>query len=294
MKTANSILAYHLYGTKVKKLNPAGGKASPMPAKLVIRPGTYSFGGTSFRMEKEGLYRFFNMMKQNLQRVVYKKDPVALISGLCWMQSHGSRDDFKSYEELLEIAGTKKLIMTCGPFSNFVSRLINEHGIKSRVVGMATLLPPTGYDDGHVTMEVRIGGRWIVLDPDPHTVYRFRGRRLSLAELIIHVRRDDYEIERLANSYDLAVSDFHNPKDHNNYDYGLICETSGAGMPGPERSGLRKGLKRVCMVPRMVEGGFTYSSAPDARTLKKAKKRHPALRFLEWDEFLKKFYPERG
>ena len=61
-----------------------------------------------------------------------------------------------------------------------------------------------------------------------------------------------------------------------------------------ERSGLRKGLKRVCMVPRMVEGGFTYSSAPDARTLKKAKKRHPALRFLEWDEFLKKFYPERG
>jgi len=292
-QTLSENLAYHLCKTKVTKTKPVPGDGSGalLPRKLVISPGTYRVHGSTYRMEREGLYRFFLTGKGNEQRIVYKDDTLALASGLCWMHSHGTRDEGRSFQETIKTGMREKLILTYGPYTAFVSELYTQLGIRHRIVSMKTLERPNSWNDGHVTMEVFIRNKWVIVDHDPHTMYRYRGKYLSLLEMIPHVKADDYEMVPLAASYDLAVSDFKCPR--SGYDYGLLMETMAGGRPRAE--GLREGLRRVMMLPVIGDSGDLYTTTTtdaDDRKFEKRKKQ-PYWQNLTWlpvEEFREKFY----
>jgi hypothetical protein len=291
----STTMAFHLRGTRVKSVAPVRGAragAKPLPRKLVIPAGTYRFKGETYDLRKEGLYRWHEPCKANRQRIVFHKDVLALVSGLCWIHSHGTRDEAKSFSAQCRHALTDKLILTCGPFSNFVSQLFDRLGIRHRVVSMRTLETPNGWNDGHVTMEVLLGRKWTLLDLDPHAAYRYKGRRLSLLDMVPRVRAGDYEVERLAASYSLAIANFRDPK--TGYDYGMLVETRGWGDSRIEIQ--RQVYRRVLGIPCIADGGSLYFTAINEAERRKAMRqlkttpRWQGLVYLPPAEFRAKFY----
>lgn len=260
----------------------AGARPKPLPDELIVPPGVYSAHGKIHACHEEGLYRFFNPGVGNIQRVVYQADACALMSGLCWLHTHGGRDDFKTDDELCRLAMTGKLVMTCGPFSNFMTRLLAGRGVRIRVVEVKTLLDRNGYNDGHVLTEVNLDGRWIVFDPDPHLFYRYNGRRLNLPDLVRQVRAGDYEREPLARAIPFAMTDFKDPE--SGYDYALWYETASALGDSA--------FRRVMMIPIIPDGGARYyttrTGADQARA--EALWSDSNMRHLPPDEFQTRFY----
>ena len=288
-------MVFHLHGPSVRRMRPERAKhesGRPLPRKLIIQAGHYRIGGETYALGKEGLYRFLDPFKGNRQRIVFQTDIVALVSGLCWMHSHGTRDQSMSFAALCRHALSEKLILTCGPFSNFVSQLFDRMDIRHRVVSMRTLKQPNGWNDGHVTMEVMIAHRWTLLDLDPHMAYRYKGRRLSLLDMLPRVRAGGFEVERLAASYALAISSFRDPV--TDYDYGMLAETHGWGnaLKDPHR----EFLTRVMGIPCIRDADILYFTAineADRRKAMQQLKRNPkwqGLVYLPPAEFRRRFY----
>ena len=283
-------LTYHLRGCAVRDVSPLRdlSPASQLPDSLIMPPGTYSVHGETYDATEEGLYRFLYPLHADEQRVVYQDDLFALMSGVGWLHSHGSRDNFKDFDELTRIALTGKLILTCGPFSDFVVRLFGQLGLPIRVVCVKTLLEPNGYNDGHVLTEVQLEGRWVVFDPDPSVMYTHEDRRLSLLELIPHVQADDYAAEPLTKATPFALTDFRNRE--GTYDFGLWYETL---LADPAR-GRREGLRRVMMIPVIPDAGEYYYTVYAEADRQRAEQLWPGMRYLPRDEFRSRFYPEPG
>ena len=281
-------LAFHLDATGVRNLQPVTGTGEDLPDALVLPPGTYTVHGRTYDATAEGLYRFLHPMHDNQQRIVYGKDTHALMSAVCWLQSHGSRDNFKAQEDLLRIAMTGKLILTCGPFSNFAVALLTELGVPIRVVCVKTLLERNGYSDGHVLTEVRLDGRWVVFDPDPHVIYSHAGRRLSLLELVPHVQTDTYDREKLADTVPFAVTEFKDPS--SGYDYGLWLETVAAR----DRGWRNTEFCRVVMIPVIPDEGTYWYTACTPADHERAEVlwADDGLRYLPTAEFRARFYSD--
>lgn len=283
-------LAFHLDAAGVRTLEPVGGAGSDLPGTLVLPPGTYTVHGRAYDATAEGLYRFLHPMHDNQQRIVYEKDAYALMSAVCWLQSHGSRDNYKPHEDLRRIGMTGKLILTCGPFSNFVVALLTELGVPIRVVCVKTLLERNGYSDGHVLTEVRLDGRWVVFDPDPHVIYSHAGRRLSLLELVPHVQADTYDREQLAHTVPFAVTEFKDPC--SGYDYGLWLETVAAR----DRGWRNTEFCRVVMIPVIPDEDAYWYTAYTRADHERAEVlwADAGLHYLPLSEFRTRFYPDDG
>ena len=284
---AHPSFVYHFAGAEVLPVPSVAadaGRAEALPETLVIPPGTYSFRGESYRLDKEGLYRLLCPPEENHQRIVYRSDVLALMSGVGWLHCHGSRDDFKDFDEVIALARTDKLVLTCGPYTKIVTTLFGELGVPIRTVCVRTLLELNGYNDGHVLSEIRLDGRWVVFDIDPHRLYRFGGRRLSLLELIPHVQAHDCETEPLAGGVPFAITNFINRD--GTYDYGLWYETIGAEAGGRQGESFR----RVMMIPIIPdEGAYYYTTYTDAQR-ERAETLWPDLRYLPLDAFRARFY----
>jgi hypothetical protein len=256
--------------------------AAVLPGELVIPPATYVVHGQAYDCRREGLYRFFSPGTGNAQRVVYVSDTHALLSGLCWLHTHGGRDNFRSDAELLALALTQKLVMTCGPFSTLMTRLLPRFGVRVRVVAVKTLLEPNGYNDGHVLTEVNLDGRWVVFDPDPHVFYRHGGTRLGLLDLVPQVQAGDFEREPLARTVPFAITEFRDPK--STYDYGLWYETACA--LGDDA------FRRVMMIPVIPDGGANWYTAFSRADHARAEElwRDQGLKYLPPRELRSRFY----
>ena len=214
-------LAFHLRMAKVRSLKPVQGQgAPPLPSSLVIPPGRYRVHGQTYSLEKEGLCRFLLPTRENQQRIVFQSDVPALISALCWMVSHGYRDNDKGYAELVRSAKRGKLILTCHAVCVFAWELLKRHGIEARIVNGMTLCESNGYNDGHVLLEVLNGKAWTLWDIDMHTAFRKGSRRLSLVEVLPLIKGVDYDLEPLALSVPLAVGWF----ERGGYAYDLWME----------------------------------------------------------------------
>ena len=297
MNDSPTQMVFHLRGTRVRRVRPARcvvPRGKPLPRTLVVPPGVYAIAGRTYSLEQEGLYRALDPGRANRQRIVFRKDVVALVSGLCWMHSHGSRDDRKSFAALRRQAVTDKLIMTCGPFCDFVVQLLDRIGVRCRGVAMRTLRAHNGWNDGHVTLEVWTGKRWVLLDADQHMVCRHKGRRLSLLDLVPRVRAGDYEAVPLAASFPLAISGFRGLD--NGYDYGMLVETREGGQ-SRERV-YREALRRLLGVPCIADGEhrfFTTLNEAERRMAMKRLREEPSWRgmvYLPPGEFRTRFYDD--
>ena len=281
LKHSSSV--YHLCGVKVARVSPedGGAPAESLPPKLIIPPGVYSYRGESYNLGREGLYRLMCPPEDNQQRIVYRHDVFALMSAVGWLHCHGNRDDYKSFDEVMALALTNKLVLTCGPYTKIVTTLFASLDIPIRRVQVLTLEDRNGYNDGHVLSEIRLDGRWVVFDVDTHLFYSFGGKRLSLLDLIPRVQARDYLREPLANGVSFAITDF---KSKDGYDYGLWYETEIAMQDD-------SAFRRVMMIPVISDEGKNFSTTYSEDDRRRAEKLHPGLHYLTIADFRARFYP---
>lgn len=281
----NQPLAYYLCGQDVKDIHPGRVKGRPLPATLVIPPGIYRVHGHSYRLVNEGLYRFLHPAVDNQQRVVYRSDPWALVSALSWLSSHGNRDNLKNISDYLKIAMREKLIVTCSYMSGFGQHIFSEQGIPARVVQAVTLDKLNNYNNGHTLLEIKLGGKWTLVDLDIKFLFRRNGRRLSLLEAVEAVAEDNYQLEPLAQAVGITVSNFV----RKGYDYGLWMETNFFS-----HSAIRNWYRRIMMIPLMPKSDRpTCFTARTAFQRRKAKKYYPNSVYLPRPDFIRRFYREQ-
>lgn len=282
----NVSLVYHLRGVKIARVLPDdhGASSASLPPALIIPPGIYNYRGQNYHLAQEGLYRFMCPPEDNQQRIVYRNDMLAMMSAVGWLHCHGSRDDHKSFDEVIALALTNKLVLTCGPYAKIVTMLFARLAvpIPIRTVGVRTLEERNGYSDGHILSEVRLDGRWIVFDVDQHLLYSFGGKRLSLLDLNPHVQARDYVREPLANGVSFAITDFK----EGGYDYGLWYETAIARQDGEE-------FRRLMMIPIISTDGQAYYTAYTEAEHRRAEKlwADSPMHYLPIADFRARFYP---
>lgn len=139
--------------------------ASALPAGLIIAPGTYTTGGLNFPCLTEGLYRFWDpVAATSLQRIVYSSDVHALMSAIAWISVNGRADEALTVSAKTNKAVTSKLSMLCGKTCEWAKALCDSLGMQTRIVNCLTAGTPSGYYDGHVMLEVKVGGVWRLYD----------------------------------------------------------------------------------------------------------------------------------
>ena len=94
--------------------------------------------------------------------------PINLLKMLAAVVKHGGLDDANPYEQSLDILRTRSLSMTCGTVSAFAQRLLDDIGVRSRVITTLTLEEWNTYDNGHTFLEVYIpkSKTWVAIDLD--------------------------------------------------------------------------------------------------------------------------------
>jgi hypothetical protein len=282
-RTVNEPLAFHLVGRQVRALKPLAVAASALPRKLVIEPGVYRVHGKTWNLAREGLYRFLLPGVGNHQRIVYRRDPIALLSGLAWISSHGDRDNGRSVDEWIKIARTGKLIVTCGAMARMGQTVCESVGLRARRVAARSLVTLNTYDNGHALLEVQLDGRWTLVDLDVKFLFTRDDRRLSLLEFSSASQRGDYDIEPLAAATGLAMGHFQG----DGYDYGPFMETTFC-----TEAWLRRWYKRIMMVPVIPEGNARYYTGTPAQRRKFARMYADESQVgLTPEAFAQRFYP---
>jgi hypothetical protein len=277
------VQAFFLCGQEVRRVAPGKSTFIPLPESLIVPPGAYAVFGQNYELHEEGLYRFICPMAENRQCIVFQSDVWALMSAVCWLVSHGYRDNGKTVAEKKEIARRGKLIITCGDCSEFSRSLFQELQIPIRQANIATLLNHNDYNDGHVLTEVKLDGRWIAFDPDQSALYSSENKRLNILELIQYAHAGGYQRERLAANLPIAVGHF----TANNYQYELWSETCLSNDLLYDEI-----MNRLMGIPIISENGVSYFTAFSENDRERAEALYPerSLRYLSLDEFRARFY----
>lgn len=190
---------------------PVAPAPATLPVPLVIPPGVYTIGSASYDVRAiEGLIKVIIGPGQTVNRVVFQSDPYALISGLCWLCTHGDEEERGASEpqanwitRMGSTAKVQKLRLRCGPTVEMVRWFCEYYGLQTRTVRWLTMQDPTGQDwagvdEGHVTMEVKIGGVWRNFDPDMGAFYTDgTGSHVEARALPAIFADDSFVIERL-------------------------------------------------------------------------------------------------
>lgn len=187
---------YELSGEKTEELywSSDTSNALPLPDSLFIEAGNYKLNAHSYGFKEENLYRVFHFFEQNSQRIVFKGDLQRLLSSICWMISHGDRDDTTCFDTRIRKAMSGKLYLTCGPAVRFAIDVFTKFHIQSRKVNTYSLNNVNGYDDGHVMVEIfdSTGRKWILVDIDHNCLFTKDGKMLSLMEVWNAYQHNDF------------------------------------------------------------------------------------------------------
>ena len=143
------------------------GSQAPIPAPLIIAPGTYGYNTPRYIMTAEGLYRFMSASGSYADcghRIVYQSDVHSLLTGLAGVTIHGTTDESLSNADKTNRARTGWIKMRCGHIDTWARSILSGLGISSRSVSVLTMETSNGYDDGHVATEVLVNGAWRLYD----------------------------------------------------------------------------------------------------------------------------------
>ena len=254
-----------------------------LPSQLIISKGKYMFSNKIYDLDKEGLYRFIHPGVINEQRIVFENNLDSLLSSIAWIHSHGNKDDEENYTDVLKKATSSKIFATCGSVSEWTTRFLKEHGFRVRIVAVLTLDDWNSYDNGHILIEVfkEELKKWVVYDIDNDAYFTKDGNPLSLIEFTKQVRDGKYDINFIAKKNDIDTSNFFDKQ--NNYDYSFLIEARFL-----DQDTRRKWYKHVFQVSMIVDGKYSYFF--DSTHIKKIQSYSSYHKFLEKDEFMKKFY----
>lgn len=211
---AAPVFCYTTDGLKVKQVfahtSPKLLARKPFPEELVVRPGVYEYEGNAYDISHEGIVRWTVPGRRNLQRIVYAGNVSTLIASICWVVSHGNRDDFRSLDNLVEKAKGDKLILTCNRHVEFAQEILRSCGISSRKIAMNASRPRNGYNDGHVMLEVILGdsGRRILVDPAGNCIFNAGGQELNIEEFMAALGAKNLSVTKLADDISIDPASF--------------------------------------------------------------------------------------
>jgi transglutaminase superfamily protein len=118
----------------------------------------------------------------------YSSSPEKKVSAiLAWMEQGPARDadyygDDAEDRDPVDTLNYKELLTVCGTATNAFVNLASAGGIEARRV---LLLDPTGMNTYHVVAEVRLDGRWAIVDPSFHVILKDSSGRLLTKEDLI-------------------------------------------------------------------------------------------------------------
>ncbi len=139
---------------------------------LIFPKGFYTFHGIRYDLTREGLHRILDVANHDsLQLIIYENDVPTLLSSFAWSVKHGNRDDRKPFKSLVKLQRQGNLSMTCGPVSNYVHTHLRRVGIRSRLIHFNRGRNFNSYDNGHILLEVKIDGKWVLADIDNNMLF---------------------------------------------------------------------------------------------------------------------------
>lgn len=244
---------------------------SELPLILTERK-TVRMEGEVYRLEEEGLYRFFDL--QNRRRAYDKNDKrqVILYHGDVWrfaghltrLRAHGFRHGSlpsSRWEEMARLG--ERVAITCGSVSLFVRGHLAAQGVKSRNVCSNTMEPMLG-DNGHVLCEILDPKekRWILYDSDAGCRFRAKEKYLDLEETCrLYRSGGTAELNFISwASMDCFDYDLHN--ESRNRAFSLQFE----GLFRDEQT-LHAWYRRILQVP-VISGNYAVCSEEETRQLK--------------------------
>jgi len=208
------VLCYLAQGMNVEPVHPMANENEPgrraLPDRLVIGPGLYVCNGQTFGIEREGVVRWSLTGRANYQRIVFNHDTLTLIASICWVVSHGNRDDRLTIEQLFDKAKNDKLILTCDRHVEFAQTVLRSCGVASRRIALHANRNRNGYNDGHVMLEVIIddSGRRLLVDLAANCIFLDEGSELSFDEFVARISSRNVQIRKIADDVSIDPSAF--------------------------------------------------------------------------------------
>ena len=269
----NPEVVYRIFKNKLYDVKK-GIMGKPLPDKLIINPDYYSWRGSVYNLNFEGVYRFVKVNEYQEQHIVYKSNLYNLLSSLAVIHTHGKAHDFLDIDELTLKAIKNKLSLTCGHISLWLKNILKSLGIKVRLVAVLTLDKWNSFDNGHTMIEVydRILKKWVLFDIDNNVYFVDQKKApLSLLEFKKHVRNNNYNLFPLAfdSAYDNTMNSF------------LIEKTL---------FDLKRWYRRVAQVIMIFDeehGKYLYF---DFKNKKRISSYSYNYYFVTYDRFIEKFY----
>ena len=288
---------------------PAAGPCrDPAKLPLIIRDATWvKFADRFFHLRQEGLYQFWDFGKLRYRRddekpewvdtrqrytcvILYRRDILALLSGLACIQLHGPRFDFKPHAERLARAKQGILSLTCGPTTEFVRTILDGLGWRTRPISLVRIREPyTLWDDGHILFEFYWPKyrKWVLADVDNHLFFMKGGRYLHAGEVTELIRRRaTYDLVHMGppGISTLDLSD------------GVMGDMPAALVAEAVRSDLtelRRRLDRLFAMPLIAADGylqFYHSSAAVRSRIRKTRRDQGDIKSIPREEWWHRFY----
>ena len=264
----------------IPRLNDISSSYEILPNSLVIPPGIYNFNGVTYDMHQEGFYLLAHVMSENKQRIVFKDDILALVSGVCWIAYHGNRDDRSSVSERTINATQRKLSLTCTPLAYWANSILWNAGIRSRVVMTLTADEFNDHSNGHTLLEVynATSGLWTLYDLSLNSYFILHEKPLNLIEFTEAVKNNDpYEVQYIAKDAlldELIIS---------GYNYAIRD-----ALYFYNESLMRSLYKRLANIP-LIANGLWYFFDSDNKN--RVELYSTAFKYINKIEFMNQFYP---
>lgn len=179
-------LVKRFLGTEVHDV-PTVAASTPLPSgSMCFVPGSYVFNGVGYQCDQPGAYRFMNdAVAEVQQRVMWNGDLYGLLSGLSWAHVHGNADEAMDFQLLANACRTRKMRLRCGVIVGFARWLLPQVGFTTRQCSVIANPPHNGYDDGHIVLEVLVGGAWKMWDLTNGRYFTdAQGNHLSTAQVV--------------------------------------------------------------------------------------------------------------
>jgi len=190
-------------------LTAANSRALAIPDTLLLAPGSYEFDGAAYDCTAPGFYRFWSPMKASVVRAVpgTVRDTA---SAAAWWSMHGLRDLKRPGEGMTEflaraddVARSGKVAMTCGNLHTWaVASIFKPAGIETRTVRYLTMgTSPedlNGYDEGHICLEAKWNGRWVLIDLTGKRMFKQDGAYLNASDAVPAIAAGSWDDDILA------------------------------------------------------------------------------------------------
>ena len=192
----NPLVGYRCCPGEIDVLEPVTESADVSLSSGVIQPpGLVDVAGVVFDLRRDGVYRFYRLPTLSEQRIVCTQGVESILQSIGYLFGYGDDDNNVSVTDSIKELSHRRLVAGCGPLAFFTQQILSFFQIRSRVVGLMTLKPWGGQDDGHTLLEIADhGNNWFLYDPSFGVCFKKDGQRLSLVEFV-KLKNENLELE---------------------------------------------------------------------------------------------------